>query len=239
MSTKSPPSLVAIERSETLTERVVAELRKALIDGVFVPGQLIKIRDVARAVNVSPTPAREALTILIAEGLLLTADTNKSAMVPPLTADSLREITEMRVSLECVAATAALPKLTDDDIKTLAESHEEMMRATDADDVAAILHNNAAFHHALYSKSGMPLLIKMIETVWLRSGAYLRTAYPAYGRLRKGLDNHTRIIRALKKRDQAALVQALEHDIRESSAHLHTQLAAHFANDGRSARKAG
>lgn len=238
MNTPASRSLVALERSETLTERVVAELRKALIDGVFVPGQLIKIRDVARSLNVSPTPAREALTILIAEGVLLTADTNKSAMVPALTAESLREITEMRVKLECLAAATALPNLTDDDIKALSESHEEVMRATDADNMASILHNNAVFHYALYSKSEMPLLIKMIETVWLRSGAYLRTAYPAYGRQRKGLDNHTRIIGALKRRDEGALMQALEHDIRESSAHLLTQLAGRFAEDERSVRKA-
>ena len=64
-------SLNAIERSDTLTERVCIELRKALIDGSFKPGELIKIRTVAAALKVSPTPAREALSILIAEGLSL------------------------------------------------------------------------------------------------------------------------------------------------------------------------
>jgi DNA-binding GntR family transcriptional regulator len=232
MTPTSQPGLLAIERNETLTERVVAQLRKALTDGVFVPGQLIKIRDVARALNVSPTPAREALTILIAEGVLLTAETNKSAMVPPLTAESLNEITELRVALECVAAAAALPNLTDEDIAALAKAHAELRRATKEDDIKTTLENNSAFHYSIYGRSGMPLLVKMIETVWLRSGAYLRTAYPAYGRLRKGLDNHDKIIRSLKKRDVAALCAAIESDIRESSEHLFAQLEPHFAADG-------
>jgi DNA-binding GntR family transcriptional regulator len=229
MTILSQPSLGAIERNDTLTERVVAKLRKALMDGAFIPGQQIKIRDIAKAMNVSPTPAREALAILIAEGVLLTADTNKSAMVPALTADNLREITELRVALECVAAAAAFVNITDQDIARLEKIQEEVVTATTQDDVKATLESNSAFHMALYELSRKPLIIKMLETVWLRSGAYLRTAYPVYGRLRKGLNNHDEIITSLKKRDLDALRIAIEKDIRDSSNHLFSELEPHFA----------
>lgn len=233
MNSLPQPALGAIERNETLTERVVSKLRKALMDGAFVPGQLIKIRDVAKALNVSPTPAREALAILIAEGVLLTADTNKSAMVPPLTADNLREITELRVALECVAASAAFENVTDEDITLLERIQAEVRQATNDDDVKGTLESNAAFHSTLYERSNKPLIIKMIETVWLRSGAYLRTAYPMYGRLRKGLNNHDQIIQSLKERNLNALRAAIEKDIRDSSEHLFEQLQPHFAKADR------
>ncbi len=231
MNNLSEPTLGAIERNETLTERVVAKLRKALMDGAFVPGQQIKIRDIAKALNVSPTPAREALAILIAEGVLLTAESNKSAMVPPLTADNLREITELRVALERVAAVTAAGRLTPADIAELDNIQSDIRAATEQDDVKSILESNATFHSSLYEKSASPLLIKMIETVWLRSGAYLRTAYPTYGKLRKGLDNHEQIIASLKKGDLVALGNAIEKDIRESSEYLLEQLEAHFSKN--------
>lgn len=222
----SSPSLNALDRPETLTERVCVELRKALIDGSFKPGELIKIRDVATALNVSPTPAREALSILIAEGTLL-AGLNKSAMVPHLTPESLQEITELRVALEGVAAEAATRRLSDKDIAEISRLHEGLIEATDAGDVALTLEKNADFHFALYAHSDMPLVTKMIETTWLRSGAYLRLAYPGYGMLRKGLDNHNHIIDNLRKRDSAAVKLSIEQDIRESSTYLMEILQRH------------
>lgn len=222
----SSSSLNAIERTDTLTERVCIELRKALIDGSFKPGELIKIRDVAAALQVSPTPAREALSILIAEGTLL-AGVNKSAMVPHLTPESLQEITELRVALEGVAAEAATRKLTDGDITAISLLHDELIAATEAGDVSLTLEKNADFHFALYAHSEMPLVTKMIETTWLRSGAYLRLAYPGYGMLRKGLDNHHHIIDSLRQRDCVQVKQAIEQDIRESSAFLMEILQRH------------
>lgn len=231
MTLKDLASLPTIERSDTLTERVCSELRKALIDGVFPPGGLIKIRDVARALGVSPTPAREALNILIAEGALL-ADTNKSAMVPDVTRASLHEITELRVSLECVAAAAALPNMSKADIAEAAMHHDELVKATERGDINAILERNADFHFAIYRHAGMPLLMKMIETVWLRSGAYLRIAYPAYGAQRKGLTNHDQIIKCLKSKNADGLREAIERDIRDSSGHLFESLKRHFVENG-------
>ncbi len=219
-------SLNAIERSDTLTERVCIELRKALIDGSFKPGELIKIRSVAAALKVSPTPAREALSILIAEGTLL-AGANKSAMVARLTPESLQEITELRVALEGVAAEAATRRLTDVDIAAISVLHDELIAATEANDVPLTLEKNADFHFALYAHSEMPLVTKMIETTWLRSGAYLRLAYPGYGMLRKGLDNHNHIIANLRARDSAKVKLSIEQDIRESSAFLMETLQRH------------
>ena len=95
--------LAVIERGRTLTEQVTAKLRAALTGGTFAPGEKITIRSVAKALGISPPPAREALNILAAEGVLDSA-ANRSMMVPPLGLDRLAEITRVRIALECLAA---------------------------------------------------------------------------------------------------------------------------------------
>lgn len=95
--------LAVIVRGETLTGQVTAKLRAALTGGTFAPGKKITIRSVAKALGISPPPAREALNILAAEGVLDSA-ANRSMMVPPLGLDRLAEITRVRIALECLAA---------------------------------------------------------------------------------------------------------------------------------------
>ena len=230
--------LEAISRNDTLTERVRVSLRKALIDGAFAPGERIKIREVAQALGVSPTPAREALMHLIAEGALL-ADTNKTALVPALTLDSLREITELRVSLETAAAAAAVDYLTDEDLAEIADHDKAGVDAAAANDMKVATEQNAAFHFGIYQHARMPLMVRMIETTWLRSGAYLAIAYPAFDMTRQGLTKHQAILAALRSRDASAVRATIEDDIRSSSKFLFESLRQHLQKSNGKRSKAG
>ncbi|OBZ94805.1 hypothetical protein ADU59_13360 [Pararhizobium polonicum] len=222
-------ALETIERNDTLSERVKYALRKALIEGTFAPGSRIKIRDVAQALGVSPTPAREALMTLIAEGALI-EDSNKSAIVPALTKESLLEITELRVSLEKTAARIVIPVLNDAALSEIEEFNARIVAASEAGDMKHGLEENANFHFAIYRLTQMPMLLKMIETVWLRSGAYLNLAYPAFANINTSHSKHQMIIGALRARDVVALETAIEDDIRTSAQHLFERLDEHLAD---------
>ncbi|MFD1199911.1 GntR family transcriptional regulator [Brucella gallinifaecis] len=222
--------LETIERNETLSDRVKVSLRKALIEGTFEPGSRIKIRDIAHALGVSPTPAREALMTLIAEGALI-EDSNKTAIVPALTRESLLEITELRVSLERTAARIVVPLLDDASLKEIEHFNMRIVKASETDDMKRGLEENANFHFAIYRLTQMPMLLKMIETVWLRSGAYLNLAYPAFANLNTSHSKHRVIIDALRSRDVDALEQAIEDDIRTSAHHLFKSLDKHLSDN--------
>ena len=116
-----------IERSETLTAQVAEKLRAALIGGVFAPGDKITIRAVAKSLGVSLTPAREALSILAAEGAL-EFGANRTLMVPPLSVDRLAEITRIRIALEGLAAERAA-RLSGGSITWLSEGGTPALRS--------------------------------------------------------------------------------------------------------------
>jgi DNA-binding GntR family transcriptional regulator len=211
--------LALIERSETLTEQVAAKLRTALTGGLFAPGEKITIRAVAKALGVSPTPAREALAALAAEGVL-ESTAGRSLIVPPLNQERLNELTRVRVSLECLAAEVALERMTAEEVRSVIAANERLKRATDAADFKAAILANRQFHFAIYEAARMPTLLRMIEALWLRTGAYVNLIYPAFGLARKGIENHDRAARAIEERDAGALRAAIEYDIRYSAQHI-------------------
>lgn len=218
-------TLDSIERSATLTAQVGQRLREAVTSGVFAPGERLTIRSVASALGVSPTPAREALNILATEGALETGP-GRSIIVPPLSVERLREITEIRVALEGMAAEAAAALLAESEIKAIVAANEAMTEATEAQDFKRAMAKNREFHFGVYRGAGMPMLLKMIEGLWLRTGAYINLIYPAFGLARKGIENHRGAAAALAARDGKALRAAIEQDIRYSAAHLEVELKA-------------
>src|SRR3546814_20805260 len=66
------PAIRSLERldASSLSERVYAQLRAALMRGELVPEQRLKIGEVAERLGTSATPVREAVFQLVREGAL-------------------------------------------------------------------------------------------------------------------------------------------------------------------------
>jgi DNA-binding GntR family transcriptional regulator len=216
-------SMDNIERSATLTAQVGQRLREAIAAGVFAPGDRLTIRSVAAALGVSPTPAREALNILATEGSLESGP-SRSIIVPQLSVERLHEITEIRVSLEGLAAETAAGLLDAAGIAEIVRANDAMTAATEAQDFKLAMLKNREFHFGLYRGARMPMLSRLIEGLWLRTGAYINLIYPAFGLAKKGIENHRAAAAALEARDGKALRAAIEQDIRYASAHLEAEL---------------
>lgn len=205
--------LGAVARAETLTERVYGQLKQALIAGVFSPGEKITIRQLASKLDVSPTPVRDALNALVSEGAL-ELGRNRSVFVPVLLPGRLRELIEIRIALEGLAAEKAAPHMTPDRIAALEDHNRALVAATRSGDFKTVMERNQLFHFSIYEASGMPSLLRMIESLWLQTGGYLNLIYPAFAAGGQGLDNHDQILEALRSRDPAAVREALTRDIR-------------------------
>ncbi|WP_226623267.1 GntR family transcriptional regulator [Alloyangia pacifica] len=208
-----------IARKETLGMIVREELRSALMAGRFQPGQKLTIRAVASALNVSLTPAREALYNLMAEGIL-ESGANGTIFVPKLDEAQIVELTKIRVNLEGLAAREALPHLTDADIDALTEINAEVCKSDEDKDFSKLMSQNWRFHFGIYGRSDMPTLLRIIESCWLKMGSYLNVIYPDYGEIGTGLENHQQILKALRARDADRLCDTIRVDIEQSSGYL-------------------
>ncbi len=206
-----------VTRGETLAARVREELRSAIMAGRFQPGEKLTLRAVAAALDVSLTPAREALYNLASEGAL-EAGPNGSIYVPRLDRGRIAEIAKIRVALEGLAAREAAPRLDGNAIAEIVALNEALEQADGRGDYASLIRLNWAFHFRLYDGAGMPALRRMIESCWLMTGSYLNLIYPTFGLASTGIRNHREIIAALTARDAERLMAAVARDIEFASA---------------------
>jgi len=205
--------LARIDR-ENLTGRVTAELRAALLEGRFRPGQRLKIREVAASMGVSETPVREAVMQLIRDGGL-TMRPGGAITVVRLDLAAYFELRKIRQELEPLAAAEAMPHQGPAQIAALAKIHAELLAAEKARDWRGAIILNWRFHRGLYAPAGMPALMQIIENLHLRIGPLMNFVYPHALPSYEGTHQHLNALDALRRRDARALRQAVRQDMIE------------------------
>jgi DNA-binding GntR family transcriptional regulator len=201
---------------ETVQERVYAALRDQLMRGGFEPGQKLKIAELAAAFGTSAMPVREALNRLAVERALETLP-SRTVRVPTLSMAALQDLREARFAVEGLAISRAAAQMTPDSLTTL-KRFIVAQTETDADHVSeGSAEQNRAFHFAIYRQAGSPVLLPIIESLWLQFGPYLRAASERFdGGDGRGTNHHCAILAALTNGDARAARSALEADIGRS-----------------------
>jgi DNA-binding GntR family transcriptional regulator len=190
---------------------VYEELRRRLITGRIAPGVGLSTRGLALELGVSQTPVRDALSRLSAEGAVVIRS-KRRVEAPPMTPDRFADLLECRLLLEPRAAVLALPRIDAAALERLRAIDAALDRAIEAGDVIGYMNANAAFHFGLYRASGRETLNRLIETLWLRFGPFMRTVYSHYGAADL-VDQHQRALDAIAAGDAAALGAAIASDI--------------------------
>ncbi len=195
----------------TAQEQAYASLRQRILIGDLAPGQRLTLRGLATELGLSPTPVREALRRLAAEGAL-SVGRNRRVMVPLPTAAQLIELVQLRCVLETHLAARALPHVNDRLIDTLRDVDTEIDAALVAHDYARAVLLNQRFHTLLYTANpdgtGMPL----VESLWLQLGPCMRIAAGHAEQLYPE-DHHKTLLDALTARDPIAVTRVLRQDI--------------------------
>lgn len=213
--------VLTVDRAhETQRERVYFEVRRSLMAGDFEPGQKITIGAVSSALGVSATPVREALRRLTAERAL-TMRPNRSVAVPRLSRVEVLKIREIRCLLEGDAAAEAAERASNFEIDQLSQLMLAMAGARDRRDPKAILHINEQFHFVIYNAARIPVLVEIIETLWLRSAPTMNVLIQPRFMDRYPVDtqnqNNLALIDALRARSPEEARLAVQREIIEGS----------------------
>ena len=213
---------------ETVQDRVYGELRRALIGGLFAPGQVLTIRQLSDALMTSTMPVREALGRLISEQAL-EALPSRQIRVPPITLDRLTDLLRARTLIEGEAIALAAPRLTAEGLEraaTIMAEWEALRLGGNPETVDREVRLNQAFHFEIYRACGSAVLIPMIESLWLQSGPCTRAAIFAFSEAgeKDASRYHHAILEALRRGDAAAARVALIDDISRPFAFLRSKL---------------
>ena len=211
-------ALKRIER-EPLWDLAHAQLRDALLAGKFEPGTVLTLRSLALSFGTSITPVRDAVTRLVAQGVLQQGPRN-SAIVPNVSRRELQDLTVVRCALEGRAAREAAAHRDEATLRRLSERLTTMQSLISARKLESYLEHHRKFHFGIYAMSGIPLLVETIENMWLRCGPVLSFVIPEYVVLLKGSDRHTAALKAIMAGDADGAEREIVADITEAAHYL-------------------
>jgi len=204
-------------RRETLGANVLFQIKELLLTGRLMPGEQLSLRSTAEALGVSVMPVRDAVSQLVAEQALEVAP-NRSVRVPTLNAQQFTELTQIRLQIEGYAVEQAArnaPASLIPQLRSLNTQLSEEMGAADHNKSSMVLLNKE-LHFRIYQSAGMPMLLKIIESLWLKSGPILNYDLLAGSQRTSkkiAVAHHEKLINALETRQPVAAKKALHDDI--------------------------
>ncbi len=192
----------------TLAERAVSELQEAILSGQLKPGTPLRLEKLARSLDMSPMPVREALRELQSLGLVEHIP-HRGARVAPLSIDDLRDTYESRLALEGLAIRRAAERFSPEDARVAAGRLREHVRAYRSGDLRHGRAAHADFHLGLYAASRSQWLPRLIRPLWENSERYRIASLASRGSLKRRRREHQRILDACVARDPDAAEEAL------------------------------
>ncbi len=204
----------------TLLDQIHDNLGAGLRGGQFEPGETLTIRSLALRFGTSPTPVREALSRLVARNALEMSPTNRSARVPSPSPERLTEIYALRGQLESQAAHAAAGYITKKELSRLRSLERDICRHVSTRNIKGELDLNYEFHFAIYRAARMPVLLDVIDGLWLQCGPVLNLLVAEAGYPHHTGIYHKRTLKALAVGDGNAAAAAIAEDLSRAEWYL-------------------
>jgi len=152
--------------SRGLVEHAYRLIRQRIQDNVYPPGYRALEREFADDLQISRTPVREALQRLQADGLVEIIPRH-GARILPVSPDDMREIYQMLMALEPMAAEmVARRALSPEDLQPMVDASNDMTTALRSDDLDAWARADDRFHRYLIELSGNRLLVETVQRFW-------------------------------------------------------------------------
>lgn len=203
--------------SRTLAGDAYEAIRQAIGAGDFKPGDRLRFADLQALCDMSVTPVREALARLTAEGFTV-LDDHRGYSVAPLSLEELRDVTATRQLCEGEALRLSVLNGDADWEARLIAAHHLMARIPQVrDDMPTAMREDwelrhAAFHAALVSACGSPILLEICEKLFSRADRYRRLSVSLDDGARDVAGEHRRVMELALARDAEGAASALrEH----------------------------
>lgn len=162
-------------KSDTIAAQISKTLANRIIAGEIEAGAKLRQNHIADEFGASHVPVREAFRLLESQGLVV-SEPRRGVRVAGFSKEEVREVAEMRASLEALALRNAVPHLT----KAILDQAEEANKTGDhARDVHAWEEANRNFHRIILTPCRMPRLLKAIDDLHTASSRFLFSGWRA------------------------------------------------------------
>ncbi len=195
-----------------LRDVVFNTLRQAILRGELAPGERLMEIQLADRLGVSRTPIREAIRKLELEGLVLMIP-RKGTEVARISAKSLRDVLEVRRSLEELATELACQRMSEEQIAELSEAKEVFARAVAHGDIMEMAETDESFHDVIYRGTGNERLVQILNNLREQMYRYRLEYIKDADKRRILLIEHDNIYKAICARHVAEAKEAMREHI--------------------------
>lgn len=191
-----------------LRDVVFKTLRQAILKGELEPGERLMEIQLAERLGVSRTPIREAIRKLELEGLVLMIP-RKGAEVAKISENNLRDVLEVRRSLEELAIDLACQRMTEEEYEALKLAQEKFSEAVKKGDAIHIAQNDELFHDIIYNSTKNAKLVQVLNNLREQMYRYRLEYIKDEEKRQILLVEHDMILSALKLRHVQEAKQAV------------------------------
>jgi DNA-binding GntR family transcriptional regulator len=195
-----------------LRDVVFNTLRQAILKGELAPGERLMEIQLAERLGVSRTPIREAIRKLELEGLVLMVP-RKGAEVAKISEKSLRDVLEVRRSLEELAIELACQRMTPEAIEELEIKQEEFKAAVEKGNAMEIAETDEAYHDVIYKGTCNDRLVQMINNLREQMYRYRLEYIKDEDKRQILLLEHDNILKAVRQRKVQEAKEAMREHI--------------------------
>lgn len=205
---------------ENAAARVASELRSEILQGDLAPGSRLSQQSTAERFGVSRIPVRDAIQILVGEGLVQPSS-NATAVVTGMSIAELQELYELREAIEPLATEIAVPNVGRAALLLMRKQLEIMAAHADT---RTWLAANTEFHAAIYRCAGRPRMIELVERLRRDTDRYMYVHIEVVGQTEHLVDEHLSILAAVESRDAALAARLTREHLATSHEFILTYL---------------
>lgn len=195
-----------------MTEIATAQIRDAILKGVYKPGTKIIPALLEKDLALGKSPIRDAIRELVGIGLLVNNPNKGTVVSEPITKNEIIEVFEIRYMLEGQATFNATQTIGPEGIEQLEAINDKIQQLDRSSPSVDFFKINKNFHKTLYQFSNRPFLLRLVEQIWDQIMLF-RIVYPyASEALDICTHDHNQIIKAVKaKNPQLAQRRLVAH----------------------------
>ncbi len=208
-----------------LRDEAYQRLRDAILTGELAPGSALHVDGLARELELSTMPVREALSRLRDEGLV-EIEPRSRTRVAPLGRDATSQALEVISAMHELAVRLALPRFDADHLDRLADAADRFTAAVGSQDYDAAMSADDDFHGLFVEvANNRPL----VETLSRYMPMLRRAEVMRFGTLpgHASIAAHARILETVRRRDTTTAIR----ETRENWASLGAQIALSMAEE--------
>ena len=220
-----------------IADEIYEILKRKIIRSEFLPGSRLDLNEIEHQLGVSRTPLKYALALLTADGLVEIRPRQGTFVTQP-TPTEIAEAFDIRLLFELYAVDLAIPRMTDEELRQVRATVEELGKVHDAFDEQNLgqeyvkyMELDYSLHRQLVQMSGNKRILGMWEQINVHVQAARFRPLQVTTVIGTGHEEHEEIVEALERKDDVALKRVLRRHIETSKHRLLTDLSLSHADE--------